>query len=557
LNPSVNFLTFFYFQIESKNILMKRRNFFKTTALGGSVIAISGLGACVSKPDEKSESKNKITPSEFELNEITIDELQAKMQSGELTAVQICQKYLDRIKRVDPLLKAVIELNPEALDIAAMMDAERKDRRVRGPLHGIPIMIKDNIDAGDKMQTTAGSLALEGNIAPEDAFIIKKLREAGAVLLGKTNLSEWANFRSESSSSGWSGRGGQVRNPYCLDRSPCGSSSGSGAAVSANLCAVTIGTETDGSIVCPSGINGIVGIKPTLGMLSRRGIIPIAHSQDTAGPMARSVKDAAILLGALAEFDPNDGETHVEKGEIFKDYTQFLDKDGLKGARIGLATNMMGFHKNVDELIKQVTKTLLEMGAEVIEFEFGTNRKMGQPEYQVLLYEFKTDLNKYLESHPNAKPKSMAELIEFNKTNADKEMLWFGQEIFEEAQKKGDLTEKGYLDALAESKKLSQKEGIDAEMKKHNFDVIIAPTNGPAWTIDWVNGDHYGGGSSSPAAIAGYPSVTVPAGFVHGLPVGVSFFGKAWSEPKLLKYAFAFEQATKHRKTPEFIESKR
>jgi len=534
---------------------MKRRTFFKTSALGGSAIAVSGLGACQNISDNSFDATSGINLAEFELNEITIDELQSKMETGELTSVDVCKKYLFRIEKVDPFLKSVIELNPDALDIAEKLDAERKDGKVRGPLHGIPIMIKDNIDTGDKMQATAGSHALEGNIAPNGAFIVNKLREAGAVLLGKTNLSEWANFRSTNSSSGWSGRGGQVRNPYCLDRSPCGSSSGSGAAVSGNLCTITIGTETNGSIVCPSGVNGIVGIKPTLGMWSRQGIIPIAHSQDTAGPMARSVKDVAILLGALAEFDPRDSETHVPKGKFYKDYTQFLDKDGLKGARIGIATNMLGFHNEVDEVIKKVQQSLQENSAEVIEFEFETSRRMGRPAYQVLLYEFKADLNKYLESHPNAKPNNLADLIEFNKVNADIEMPWFGQEIFETAQEKGELTEKEYLDALAESKKLSQEEGIDAEIEKHKLDAIIAPTNGPAWTIDWINGDHFGGGSSSPAAISGYPNITVPAGYVHGIPVGVSFFGKAWSEPTLLKYAYAFEQVSRHRKPPGFIKT--
>lgn len=531
---------------------MKRRNFFKTAVLGGSVLAVNGLAGCQSK-NQAPETERNFTS--FDLDEITIHELQQKMESGEISSVEICQKYLDRIKEIDPVLKSVIELNPDALDIAAQMDEERKDGKVKGDLHGIPIMIKDNIDTGDKMQTTAGSLALEGNIAEDDAFIVKKLRESGAVLLGKTNLSEWANFRSNNSSSGWSGRGGQVRNPFCLDRSPCGSSSGTGAAVSGNLCAIGIGTETNGSIVCPSGVNGIVGIKPTLGMWSRRGIIPIAHSQDTAGPMARSVTDAAILLGALSEFDAEDAENHLDRGEIFSDYTPFLDKNGLNGMRIGLATNMMGFHKDVDELLKQAYKTLQENGAELVEFEFENSRRMGGPSYQVLLYEFKADLNKYLKSHPNAKPKSLADLINFNSENAAREMPWFEQEIFEAAENKGDLSEKEYRDALEESKRLAGKEGIDAELKKHNLDAIFAPTNGPAWTIDWVNGDHFGGGSSSPAAISGYPSITVPAGFVHGLPVGISFFAEAWSEPKLLKIAYAFEQITKHRKAPGFLQS--
>lgn len=529
---------------------MKRRSFFKTTAISGSALAITGVAACTTKSGKLQESPDFTS---FEFNEITVDELQQKMKNGEFSSVEICQKYLHRISLVDSELKAVIELNPDALEIAAVLDEERKNGKVRGSLHGIPVMIKDNIDTGDKIQTTAGSLALEGNFAEEDAFIVKKLREAGAVLLGKTNLSEWANFRSTNSSSGWSGRGGQVRNPFCLDRSPCGSSSGTGAAVSANLCTIGIGTETNGSIVCPSGVNGLVGIKPTLGMWSRSGIIPIAHSQDTAGPMARTVKDAAILLGALAEFDTEDAGNHLGKGEIFSDYTQFLDEKGLSGARIGLATNMMGFHKDVDEIVKQVAETLKQNGAEVVEFEFENLRKIGRPSYQVLLYEFKTDLNKYLQSHANAKSKSLADLISFNAENAQNEMPWFGQEIFDEAEKKGDLNEKEYLDALEESKKMAGIEGIDAELKKHNLDAIIAPTNGPAWTIDWVNGDHGGGGSSSPAAVSGYPNITVPAGFVHGLPIGISFFAEAWSEPKLLKLAFAFEQATFHREAPGFL----
>jgi len=416
---------------------MKRRTFFKTTAVSGSLIAVSGVTACTSE----SSKETKPDFSTFDLKEVTVDELQQKMKSGELTSEEICQKYLDRIKEVDSVLKTVIELNPDALEIARQLDEERKNGKVRGPLHGIPVLIKDNIDTGDKMQTTAGSLALTGNVVEKDSFIVKKLREAGAVLLGKTNLSEWANFRSNNSSSGWSGRGGQVRNPFCLDRSPCGSSSGTGAAVTANLCTIGIGTETNGSIVCPSGINGIVGVKPTLGMWSRSGIIPIAHSQDTAGPMARTVKDAAILLGALAEFDINDAETHIEKGKIFKDYIKFLDENGLAGMRIGIASQLTGFDARVDELFKQAVEVMKEKGAEVIEkVEFENNRKWGKPSYQVLLYEFKADLNKYLQEHPTAPVKSMEEIIEFNKNNADKEMPWFAQEIFEQAQEKGDLT---------------------------------------------------------------------------------------------------------------------
>jgi len=532
---------------------MKRRSFFKTGALGGSVLALSGLAACTT---ETSSSEQEIDLTDFKLNETTVEALQQKMKSGELSAENICKKYLERIEKVDPMLKSVIELNPDALEIARALDEERKNGNVRGPLHGIPIMIKDNIDTGDKMMTTAGSLALAGNVVEKDAFIVTKLREAGAVLLGKTNLSEWANFRSNNSSSGWSGRGGQVRNPYYLDRSPCGSSSGTGAAVSANLCAIGIGTETNGSIVCPSGINGLVGIKPTLGLWSRQGIVPIAHSQDTAGPMCRNVSDAATLLGALAEFDPNDAETHISKLEVPKEYTSFLKIEGLKGKRIGIASQMLPSDKRVKALFDQAVADLKAQGAEVIEdVEFEHNRKWGSPSYQVLLYEFKADLNKYLAEHPKAPVRTMADIIEFNKQNADQEMPWFGQEIFEMAVEKGDLNSEEYLEALKNSKLFTRKEGIDKVMEEHKLDAIIAQTNGPAWTIDWLNGDHFSGGSSSPAAISGYPNITVPMGFVKGLPIGISFFGKAWSEGKLIEIAYAYEQATKHRKTPEFKKS--
>lgn len=532
---------------------MKRRSFFKTGALGGSAVALSGIAACT---NDGKTSAQEIDLTDFELNETTVAELQQKMQAGDLTAEIICNKYLERIERVDTFLRSVIELNPDALDIARQLDEERKNGNVRGPLHGIPIMIKDNIDTGDKMQTTAGSLALEGNVVEKDAFIVEKLREAGAVLLGKTNLSEWANFRSTNSSSGWSGRGGQVRNPFCLDRSPCGSSSGTGAAVSANFCTIGIGTETNGSIVCPSGINGLVGIKPTLGLWSRQGIIPIAHSQDTAGPMCRNVSDAATLLGALAEFDPNDAETHIEKTDIPMDYTSFLKADGLKGKRIGIASQMLPSDSKVRALFDKAVNDLKAKGAEVVEnVEFEHNREWGSPSYQVLLYEFKADLNKYLAEHPNAPRKTMAEIIEFNKQNAEKEMPWFEQEIFEMAVEKGDLSSEEYLEALKNSKLFAGKEGIDKVMEQHNLDAIIAQTNGPAWSIDWLNGDHFSGGSSSPAAISGYPNITVPMGFVEGLPIGISFFGKAWTEGKLIEIAYAYEQVTQHRKAPGFMKS--
>lgn len=529
---------------------MKRRNFVKSTLTGGSALSIMGVTACqaVEKPNTKESN-----PSDFELNEQTLEELQKSMQTGTLSAVDICQKYLDRIQEVDPMLHAVIEVNPDALKIAQQLDQERKDGKVRGPLHGIPILIKDNIDTGDQMMTTAGSLALAGSSAPDDAFIVKKLRKAGAVLLGKTNLSEWANIRSTRSSSGWSGRGGQTHNPYCLDRSSCGSSSGTGSAVSANLSAIGIGTETDGSIICPSGINGIVGIKPTLGMWSRDGIIPISHSQDTAGPMARTVTDAAALLGALAEFDPNDAEMNLLKGKIYTDYTQFLDPNGLKGARIGIATNFFGFHSEVDELMKKAIQQLKDAGAELIDNVVLEGREeWGKAEWTVMLTELKADMKSYLSTRKDSPMKSLADLIEFDKKHADQEMQWFGQEIFEEAEKTTGLDDPKYLEDLKTSKTKSRKEGIDKVMDEHKLDALIAPTNAPSWTIDLVNGDHYIGGSSDAAAVSGYPNITVPAGFVHGLPVGISFFGRAWSEPVLLKIAYAYEQISKNRKSPEF-----
>ena len=532
---------------------MQRRNFFKTTALGTSAIAVAGIAGCTVTSEKTNEQSDYTS---FELREATIAELQQQMTSGQLTSEEICRQYLERIELLNPLLKAVIEINPDATKIAKTLDEERKKGKVRGLLHGIPVMIKDNIDTGDNMQTTAGSLAFGGNLAERDAFIVQKLRESGAVLLGKTNLSEWANFRSTSSSSGWSGRGGQVRNPYMLDRSPCGSSSGTGVAVAANLCTLGIGTETNGSIVCPSGVNGIVGIKPTLGLWSRRGIIPIAHSQDTAGPMARTVTDAAILLGELAAFDTEDAETHLKKGEIHSGYTQFLKKNGLAGKRIGIASQLIGFNSKVDTVFQKALEVMRNQGAEIIEkVEFEHNQKWSSPSYEVLLYEFKADLNKYIAEHPKIEARKLQDIIEFNKKHPETEMPWFDQEIFEMAAEKGDLNSKDYLKALADSKRFAGKEGIDAAMDKHNLDAIIAQTNGPAWTIDWVNGDHFSGGSSSPAAISGYPNITVPMGFVHGLPVGISFFGKAWSEPNLLEIAYAYEQATKHRKAPEFLKT--
>lgn len=491
------------------------------------------------------------------MDEYTISELQEKMTSGELTARQITEMYLERIEQIDkqgPAINAVIELNPEALEIADALDQERQEGNVRGPLHGIPIMMKDIIETADKMTTTAGSLALEGHIAKQDAFIVENLRKAGVILLGKNTLSEWGNFRSDKSTSGWSSRGGQVRNPYALDRNPCGSSSGTGVAVAANLCAVGIGGETDGSIVCPSQANGIVGIKPTLGLVSRSGIIPISHSQDTAGPMARTVADAAALLGALTGIDPRDPVTQESLGQHHTDYTQFLDADGLKGARIGVARNYFGFNDKVDQIIEDNIQALKDAGAEIIDDL--TLESVGESELTVLLYEFKDDLNKYLATlEPEMPIHSMEELVAYNLKHKDTVMPHFGQERVEGALEKGPLTDEEYTKALADNHRLSREEGMDAILKEHNLDAIIAPSGGPAWLTDPVNGDNYKGGSSSPCAVSGYPNITVPAGYVSGLPVGISFMGTAYQEPTLLKLAYAFEQATKVRVPPKFLET--
>jgi len=491
------------------------------------------------------------------MQEQTIAQLQARLESGELTARALTEFYLQRIADIDdsgPALNAVIEQNPDAIAIAERLDAERRQHGVRGPLHGIPILIKDNIDSADRMQTTAGSLALLGATPTRDAFLVDQLRKAGAVLLGKANLSEWANFRSTRSSSGWSSRGGQTKNPHVLDRSPCGSSSGSGTAAAAGLCAAAIGTETDGSIVCPCTVNGIVGIKPTLGLISRSGIVPIAHSQDTAGPMARTVADAAALLSALTGTDPRDPAT--QGAERHADYTQFLDEEGLRGARIGIARNFCGFDVRVDRIMEESIAALKDLGAEVIdETDIATEGQYGESESTVLFYEFKTDLNAYLAGRgPDVQVKTLEELIAYNEADTDRIMPYFGQERLLKAQEQGPLTDQAYLDALAQNHRLTRDEGIDATIAKHRLDAIIAPTGGPAWVVDWVNGDHFGGGCSSPAAVAGYPHITVPAGFIHDLPVGISFFASAWQEPALIKFAYAFEQGTRARRAPKYLE---
>lgn len=535
---------------------MKRRDFLHCGLVGGTVAA-AGLTLPSCQKSSKSDD-SKISPGVFELEEMTIADLQEEMQSGRLTASSITEMYLSRIDNIDrsnQMLRSVLEVNPDALAIADTRDAERKEGHVYGPLHGIPIIIKDNIDTADKMQTTAGSLALLGSKVPKDAFIVQQLRKAGAIILGKSNLSEWANFRSTRSSSGWSARGGQTKNPYVLDRNPCGSSSGSGTSVSANLCSAAIGTETDGSIVCPSNATGIVGIKPTIGLISRSGIIPIAHSQDTAGPMARTVHDAAILLESLTGIDLEDEATIKSKGKLSTDYTQFLDLNGLKNARVGVARNTFGFHEKVDKLMEDAIYVMKQLGAEIIDpANIETAGKFRDSEFEVLLYEFKADLNKYLSRlRPSAQVKTLKDIIEFNEKNREKEMPYFEQEIFLMAEKKGPLTDEAYLKAIKKNHQLAAVEGIDKTIRQHKLDAIIAPTRNPAWPTDLVNGDHGLGGSSSYAAVAGYANITVPAGYVFGLPVGISFFAGAFSEPTLIKLAYAFEQATKFRQPPKFL----
>jgi amidase len=484
-----------------------------------------------------------------------IARLQADMKSGAITSRELVRMFLTRIEAIDkhgPAINSVIEVNPDALSIAAQLDAERARSGPRGPLHGIPILLKDNIDTADRMLTTAGSLALVNSRPSQDAFLVKKLRDAGAVILGKTNLSEWANFRSTHSTSGWSGRGGLTRNPYALDRNSCGSSSGSGAAIAAYLAVAAVGTETDGSIVCPSGINGLVGIKPTVGLVSRSGVIPISASQDTAGPMALSVADAAVLLTAMAGPDPKDSASAVAARPAAIDYGQFLKADGLRGVRVGVVRSLGGFDARVDALFDQAVAAMKAQGAEIVDkVELKTGDKLGDDELLVLKYEFKDGLNKYLATRTDA-PKTMAELIAFNEKEAARELQHFGQEIFIDSETKGPLTSREYRDAAARAKRSAGRDGIDAALKKFQVDVLVAPTVGLAWKTDLVNGDHYtGGNASQAAAVAGYPHVTVPAGFVQGLPVGVSFIGGAWNEGKLIQYAYAYEQATKARRPPK------
>jgi amidase len=496
----------------------------------------------------------------FELEELTIGDMQRAMASGRYTSRQLVELYLGRIDEIDrsgPALRSIIDVNPDAVRIADELDAERRERGARGPLHGIPIVIKDNIDTADRMTTTAGSLALEGMIAERDAFVVTRLRAAGAVILAKTNLSEWANIRSTKSSSGWSARGGQVRNPYALDRNPCGSSSGSAVAVSANLAAAAIGTETDGSIVCPASSNGIVGIKPTVGLVSRAGIIPISHSQDTAGPMARTVTDAAILLTVMTGRDPRDPAT-ARAAERTHDYAATLDPHALNGARIGVSRKLhFGYSAETDRVIEAAIESMKAQGAVVVDpVEIPTVDRIQECELEVFLYEFKNGLNMYLAGlGPRARVRTLADVIAFNNQEKGREMRFFGQDLFELAEKKGPLTSKEYRTHLANCQRWAGPEGIDAVVEQHQLDALVAPTGSPAWPIDLINGDraNFLGASSSVAAVAGYPNITVPAGDVLGLPVGISFFGVAWSEATLIRLAYAFEQTTRHRRTPRLL----
>ena len=535
---------------------MNRRTFLRLASFG----AAASFAPTTLAYSTAQVSQTTVRVKHFDLDETTISALQQSMVSGKSTAVSLAKKYLARIDQIDrhgPKLNAVIELNPEALSIAAELDKERRAGGTRGLLHGIPVLIKDNIDTHDRMTTTAGSLALAGSIAPRDSFVVEKLRAGGAVILGKTNLSEWANFRGMLSTSGWSGRGGQTRNPYVLDRNPSGSSSGSAVAVSANLCAVAVGTETDGSILSPASFCGIVGIKPTLGLISRSGIIPIAHSQDTAGPMARTVADAAALLGALAGTDSRDPATADADKHKPAEYTGSLVSRDLGSVRLGVARAFFGYHPAVDALIDSSLAAIKKLGAELVDpVELKRPPELEQAELDVLRFEMKADMNAYLASRgPQAPVHDLQQLIDFNERHKDQELRWFGQEELIKSQAKRPLSDSAYREALATCGRLARTEGIDAVMDMHNLDAIVAPTSTPAHVTDWVTGDHGLGDSTTLAAVAGYPSIAVPAGFVHGLPVGLSIFGRAWTESKLLRIAFAFEQATHARRPPQFLPS--
>ena len=533
-------------------IIAKTFAFAKLTIL---LIVLVFLQASCQSPIEETQ---KIKTDNFRFQEYKITQIQQGYNNGTFTIKEVVQAYLDRIEEVDkngPQINSIIQLNPDALKIAEELDKEMSDGKIRGPLHGIPILLKDNIDTHDNMPTTAGSRALRNSYPLKDSYVAKQLRDAGAIIIGKANLSEWANFRGELSTSGWSGVGGQTKNPYVLSHNPCGSSSGSAAAVSANLTMIAIGTETNGSIVCPSHANGIVGIKPTVGLVSRTGIIPISNTQDIAGPMARTVRDAAMCLGAMVGIDSTDKKTLASQGKFYMDYTQFLKKDGLKGKRIGLYKVPFGINFKVDKLMNQTVEFLRSQGVEIIDIDKITNDDVGDYSFEIMLFEYKDGLNNYFQSLGSDAPiKNLEELIAFNKSDST-ELKYFNQKYLEMAQEKGDLNTKEYKDALNKMLVGSREEGIDKIMKQHNLDAIIAPTGGPAWKTDLINGDSYHLGSSSPAAMAGYPNITVPMGYIGNLPVGISFFGRAWSEPLLLEIAYSFEQVAKQRKAPEFLVS--
>lgn len=513
-------------------------------------LSVIFLFSCQPKP---TEIKNDFAY----LEEITVRQLQDGYAKGNFTSEQVVKDYLARIEAIDKkgsAINSIIFVNPKAIEQAKELDAERKNGKIRGPLHGIPIILKDNINTYD-MPTTAGATVLRNSYPPHDSYIAKRLREAGAIIIAKANLSEWANFRGDMSSSGWSGVGGQTKNPYVLDRNPCGSSSGSGASIAANLAAFAIGTETNGSIVCPSNNNGLVGLKPTVGLLSRSGIIPISFTQDTPGSMARTVEDVAISLGAMVGMDSTDSKTLASEGKFKIDYTSFLKTDGLRGKRIGLLKKSMGYHAKVDTLMKRAVADLKRQGAEIVELEFSLDRSANGSSFQVLLYEFKDGLEKYFAILGDKAPvKTLKELIAFNKKDSV-ELRYFDQLLLEQADAKGDLQSKEYKDALAAMLKATRENGIDRLIKENSLDALMAPTGSPAWKTDLIDGDHFVGGSSSLAAISGYPSITVPMGFIEELPVGVSFFSTAWTEPLLLEIAFAYEQSTKHRKAPKYIPS--